>query len=414
MKFDTDVAIVGAGPYGLSLSSHLSERRVEHRIFGFPMESWAKNMPKGMLLKSEGFASSISNPAGYTLAAFCKETGENYADIGTPVPLETFSGYGLTFQNRYVPQLERRAVTSVSRENKGFRVALDQGASFTARRVVVAAGIGAFAFVPPELDLGPEFCSHSSVHADLSVFAGKDVAVIGGGASAVDTAVILHEMGAHPVLIARTRDLAMHAPGPNPRPVLERLRRPNSGIGPSWRSRFYTDLPDLFRLFPEPHRLAVAHHFPVPAGGWFMKERLESCVRVKTGHRVAAVEEKDGRLRLLLEGRNGVRTRVEADHVIAATGYRADVARLAFLDEALRKELRLTGTAPRLSGQFESSVTGLHFVGPIAADSFGPLMRFVFGTAFASRRLARHLRGTAKRLSRAPAPWRVPSMADAA
>lgn len=407
MKTDIDVAIVGAGPYGLSLSSHLSAKRVEHRIFGAPMESWVKNMPKGMLLKSEGFASSLSHPSRYTLAAFCKETGTEYAPIGNPVPLEVFAGYGLTFQNRFVPHLERREVTHITRERRGFRIVLDMGASFSARRVVVAAGIGAFAFVPPEFDLPDTLCSHSSRHPDPGKFAGRDVAVIGGGASGVDMAVLLHEAGARPTLIARARELAMHAPGPNPRPFGERLRRPNSGIGPSWRSRFYTDFPGLFRLLPEGHRLAVAHRYPVPAGGWFMKERLESCVPVMTGEHLKEMEEKGGRVRLTLAGRNGVRTQIEVDHVIAATGYRVDLARLSFLDDPLRARIKLTGSSPWLSPNFESSVRGLYFVGPVAADTFGPLMRFVFGTAFASKRLARHLRRTARRLSRAPAPWRL-------
>ena len=32
-----DVAVIGAGPYGLSLAAHLRRRAVEHRIFGEPM-----------------------------------------------------------------------------------------------------------------------------------------------------------------------------------------------------------------------------------------------------------------------------------------------------------------------------------------------------------------------------------------
>ena len=56
------LAIVGAGPYGLSIAAHLRERGVNFRIFGTPMRTWREQMPRGMLLKSDGFASNLSDP----------------------------------------------------------------------------------------------------------------------------------------------------------------------------------------------------------------------------------------------------------------------------------------------------------------------------------------------------------------
>ena len=48
-------------------------------------------MPRGMFLKSQGFASNLSDPVGaHTLAAFCRATGRPYADYGLPVPLDDF------------------------------------------------------------------------------------------------------------------------------------------------------------------------------------------------------------------------------------------------------------------------------------------------------------------------------------
>src|SRR5215472_6714736 len=35
-----DIAIIGAGPYGLSLAAHLREYGVHFRIFGQPMQFW--------------------------------------------------------------------------------------------------------------------------------------------------------------------------------------------------------------------------------------------------------------------------------------------------------------------------------------------------------------------------------------
>ena len=106
MSSAIDVAIIGAGPYGLSLAAHLSAGKVSYRIFGSPMSSW-RNMPNRTWLKSEGFASSLFDPeSSLTLARYCQEHSLPYADVGLPVPIETFVAYGLEFQRRFVGRLE--------------------------------------------------------------------------------------------------------------------------------------------------------------------------------------------------------------------------------------------------------------------------------------------------------------------
>jgi cation diffusion facilitator CzcD-associated flavoprotein CzcO len=57
----TDIVIVGAGPYGLSVAAHVRRHGRPFRIFGSPTRSWRSNMPDGMFLKSEGRASSLSD-----------------------------------------------------------------------------------------------------------------------------------------------------------------------------------------------------------------------------------------------------------------------------------------------------------------------------------------------------------------
>src|SRR5216683_218341 len=111
-----DVAIIGAGPYGLSIAAHLRARGVDFRIFGSPMHTWITQMPRGMRLKSEGFASSLYDPeSSFTLGHYCRERGLPYADTGKPVPLEKFIDYGLEFQKRLVPELENKLIVSVER-----------------------------------------------------------------------------------------------------------------------------------------------------------------------------------------------------------------------------------------------------------------------------------------------------------
>src|SRR4051812_48047190 len=240
MSDETDVAIVGAGPYGLSLASHLAHRGVRFRIFGRPMENWLK-MPRGMSLKSDGFASGLFDPQGaLPLDRFCREQGYGYADLGLPVPVSTFCAYGLAFQKRLVPGLDHRLVSHLSAAPGGFRLRLEDGTVVCAARVVLATGITNLAWMPPELSgLPSELVSHSSQHSEPAAMAGKQVTVLGGGSSAIDLATFLHEAGVDVRLVTRRAVLPVHGMMRLPRRLADRVREPLTGLGPSWRSMFF-------------------------------------------------------------------------------------------------------------------------------------------------------------------------------
>jgi thioredoxin reductase len=392
-RSDTEVAIIGAGPYGLSIAAHLRARGADHRIFGTPLSTWRTAMPEGMLLKSDGFASSLSSPLpGSTLADYCREHELRYHPTNLPVSVDTFVEYGMDFQRRFVPDVEERTVTSVSR-NGTFRVTLDDGQELDARRVVVAAGLTHFA-VTPELFAGlpGDRVSHSSAHRDLSKFAGRDVTVVGAGSSAVDLAVGLATAGARPRLVARTHSVHFSSPPPPRRPSLAaRLRKPPSGLGPGWRSRLCCDLPDLFRYVSARWRPEIVRRHLGPSSPWHLKPTFESAVELHTGCIVQRAT-SNGCVELVLAGERGESpVTVETDHVICATGYRADVERLRFLDPGVRAGLKTIAKAPALSHGFESSVPGMYFAGIAAAVTFGPLMRFMYGDAFTAHRISSHL-----------------------
>src|ERR1700678_1306707 len=123
-----DVAVVGAGPYGLSIAAHFRRRGIPFRIFGRPMESWVSHMPGGSCLKSDGFASNIYDPdQEFTLQKFCAEQGIEYAHTGIPVRIETFRAYGLAFRNRMLPELDERLVENIQRAAEGFILRLAGG-----------------------------------------------------------------------------------------------------------------------------------------------------------------------------------------------------------------------------------------------------------------------------------------------
>jgi thioredoxin reductase len=400
---ESPVAVIGAGPYGLSVAAYLRGREIPFRIFGEPMESWRKHMPQGMLLKSEGFASSLFDPGSeFTLERYCRERSLPYEAVGTPVSLERFIAYGLEFQKRCVPELESHKVRSVRRDSRGFSVTTDSGETFIAKRVVVATGIAYCGYVPPELiGCPPALVSHSSAHSDLSGFRGRRVAVIGGGSSAVDIAGLLNEGGAEVQLVARRLAIAFHEPTVEPRPLLERIMAPRSGLGLGWRSRFCTDAPLLFHAMPESFRLRVVKRHLGPAPGWFMKERVVGRFPMHLGCDIKRIESKGAGAVLHMQSRDGVARTIEADHVIAATGFKPDMSRMPLLSEQLRGEIATVEGSPILDRNFGSSVPGLYFVGLSAANSFGPLERFAFGAGFTAERLTKHLAASPRSARRA-------------
>ena len=411
MSRSADVAIVGAGPYGLSLAAHLAGREIDFRIFGRPMQSWRESMPAGMHLKSDGFASDLYDAARrMTLARYCEDRGLAYDARARPVPLETFVAYGCAFQTEYVPMLEERLVARLTRAGKGFHLTLDDGSAVEARRVVIATGIAHQAHVPEVLEpLGAEFLSHSSAHHDLAGFAGREVLVVGGGASATDLAVLLAGAGAAVDLVSRHPIEFHRPPSAGIRPWWQRLRRPHFGLGPGLRSTIYTLWPGVFRQLPAGRRLRIVRRHLGPAGGWFVRDLMrERGVPLHHGFSVRSAVVEQGQARVTFSRPDGSELELRADHVIAATGYRVALEKLPFLDPGLRAEVQTAAGYPVLSSRFESSAPGLYFVGLAASGSFGPLLRFALGARFASRRLSEHLSATARARSRAPTGAPIP------
>jgi len=397
-----DVAIVGAGPYGLSLAAHLRARGVKFRIFGPPMKTWRDEMPPGMLLKSDGFATNLSDPAGAcTLGGFCREQGEPYDDRKIPVRLETFVNYGLAFQKRMVPELEDKWVTAVEKSGPGFQLTLQGGEKVQARKVVLAIGITCYAYTPPELaGLGPERVVHTSLSNDGERFRGKKVTIIGAGASAMDTAAYLHESGAEVMVIARSPNIYFgEKPSPNQRPrsLWLRSRHPSSGIGTSLRSRIYCEAPWLFHMLPERLRLRIVKRHLGPNSGWPLRERVMGRVPLFPSTVIRKAVPEGSGVALTLAGPDGAERTQYADFVVTGTGYRVDLEKLPFLSRELRSSIGTTGDSPALSQSFESSQPGLYFIGVSAANSFGPVMRFAFGADWTARKLARHLAARALR-----------------
>jgi cation diffusion facilitator CzcD-associated flavoprotein CzcO len=393
-------AVVGAGPYGLAVASHLRAAGFEVRVFGRVMEFWEGQMPRGMLLRSPWDGSHIADPERkWTLDRYEETRGSK---LPRRIPLEEFVRYGKWFQGHALPDLDARRVAAVERAGGGFRLTLEDGDRVGADGVVVAAGIGSFPNVPAPLAALPaELVSHTSAPAnrDLARFAGRHVLVVGAGQSAVESAALLREAGARVEVLARQPALRWL----KVRPRLERLMdcRANpfqtpGKIGPlgiNW----LVEHPFLFTLFPRGMQDRMAYRAIRPAVAGWLRPRFEG-VSVSPGREVVAAEARGGKIRLRLN--DG--TEREADHVLLGTGYRVCLARYGFLPTDLREAVRTADGYPVLNRGFESSVPGLYFVGATAARSFGPLCRFVHGTRFTAVTLTKFARRKSR--PRTPAP----------
>jgi predicted ATP-grasp superfamily ATP-dependent carboligase len=386
------VAVIGAGPYGLAAATHLRALDVPARVFGEPLEFWREQMPEGMILRSRSRSSHIADPhRAFTIDRFAEAEGRK---LHSPsLTLEEFVDYGLWFQRNAVPDVDRRKVRQVEQVDGRFRLELEDGEERLVERVAVAAGLFPFAYRPePFASLPDGLVSHSSDHRDLGVFSDRNVLVVGGGQSALESAALLCEAGANVEVAARAPEIHWLADGGPPRPKTLRDRLPLplpptdvGGFSTGWTAA----TPDFFRRIPGGLKPVVTYRCIRPAGSGWLRPRLEE-VPIGLEALAMGAEAANGQVRVTL----GDGSERLVDHVLLGTGYAIDVRRYPFLAPELAGSVEVAGGGyPVLRRGLESSVPGLHFLGASAAMTFGPIMRFVVGTWYAAPAFARRAAG---------------------
>jgi cation diffusion facilitator CzcD-associated flavoprotein CzcO len=397
-RTDFEVAVIGAGPYGLAAAAHLKSAKVATTVFGDPMSFWQQNMPEGMWLRSPWVASHIAHPTGeYSLDAYAAMRGVAPRER---MPVGEFIRYGRWFQENAVPDVDRRAVARIEHAGLGFRLHLADGDTVSVRRVVIAMGLKhqelrprAFAGLPTDL------VSHTCEHVSFEPLRNKRVAVVGRGQSACETAALLAEAGAEVELISRGEVLWLgHEQDDGGKRddlawKLRKLTMTRGAVGP-FPLNYVAESPALVHIFPAPLRAEFNERcLRAKASGW-LRARF-GAVRINAGRSVKAARAANGGVTLELDNGSS-----HFDHVVLGTGYKIDIAKLGIIAPSLLAGIAAASGSPRLGFGMESSVPGLHFVGSTAVHSFGPLMRFVWGAGFAARSLTRAI--AANRAAMAP------------
>lgn len=388
---ETAIAVLGAGPHGLAAAAHLRRAGAEVRIFGDPMSFW-RTMPAGMLLRSSWTATCIAEHDGpLALEPYLAESGR---DFTRPVPLAEFVDYGLWVQSKVAPDVDRRWVTRAAATGDGFVLTLADETQLRARKLVVAGGIADFVNRPDVLrGLPDHLASHTADHDDLSKFSGKEVLVVGGGQSALESAALIHEAGGAVEVAARADHINWLHGGKYQRRLgrLAPLFYAPTDVGPLGLSRLVA-APSLFTSLPRSVQDKLAHRAIRPAGAAWLVSRLAD-ISIGTGVKVTSAKQDGDRVKVELSD-GSART---VDHLLFGTGYKVDIKRYPFLDPALAQRIDTVDGYPVLKRGMETSVPGLHILGAPAARSFGPIMRFVSGGWYGAESVTRALRGSQRR-----------------
>lgn len=360
------LAIIGAGPYGLSLAAHAKDVGLNYKVFGYPMDFWKSKMPPNMFIRTLLEYTGLSDPNNkFTLNHYQREKREIFS---YPLPRSVFVKYGLWFTEQLAISIEKTLITQVSLDKGLFKLESQDGIEFIARKVIVAVGLTNAQYIPPKLSEFPEhLVSHTSKYTAFDQFEGKDVLVLGGGQSAWEAAALLHQSNANVQLVYR-------------RPHRLSPDKNTNAKQQALASRFYT--------YSKEKQQDIRKNFVKPTVSDFLVPFVEGKVKQKSNTSVIdAVRTKDGRLKVVFNDHSSL----VIDHLIAATGYKFSPERLPFLKRVKEHILLNPSGSPKVNEHFESTLPNLYFSGPSTSYNHGPTFNFIADVKRTANVIINHL-----------------------
>ena len=369
---ETDLLIIGAGPFGLAVAAHASHLGIEHVVVGKPMEFWRKNMPAGMYLRSA--CDWHLDPAGvHTIDCFLAERGLTAKDV-EPLSLEFYLSYVEWFQKQKQIASLPLHVERLDVSDSGFIATTIDGDTINARNVVIAPGFTHFKNIPPELRLRlpPGRFVHTCDFADFSTARNKRFLIIGGRQSAFEWAALLIEAGASAVYISHRHDSPAFAVADWSwvNPLVE-----NIGHNPTWFRRLSQAEKDDVN-----HRLWAEGRLKVEP--WLEARLNNDRVHVRPRTEVVECIENKGEVTVTLSSGETI----TCDQIVLATGYKVDISRLPILSAGnILDQLETRNGFPVLDDHFQTSIKGLFITSMPATQDFGPFFAFTISVRVSAK-----------------------------
>ena len=379
---NTDLLIIGAGPFGLAVAAQAAHDRIEHLIVGKAMEFWRQNMPKGMFLRSA--SDWHLDPINvHTIEAFLGTQGKTPTDV-EPLSLDFYLSYAEWFQQQkqinplpiYIDKLDSADAQFVARTVNGDVI--------HARRVVLAPGFKHFAHAPENLIalLPSDRFQHTSEFVDFSAAKDKRYLIIGGRQSAYEWAALLLEAGAS----------AIHLSHRHPSPAFAEADW-------SWVNRMVDNIaddPSWFRRLSQAEKDEVSHRLwaegRLKLEPWLAPRLATERVRVWPRTQLNSCSQtQNGELQAVLS--NGETLAI--DQIVLATGYKVDIARLPILSGSLLSRLETRNGFPVLDDHFETSVPNFFITSMPATQDFGPFFGFTIAVRTSAKLICQRLRAPA-------------------
>jgi FAD-dependent urate hydroxylase len=378
MSDHTDLLIIGAGPYAYAVAAYAQDRGIRTHIVGIPMAFWREQMPADMFLRS-GPDWHLDVDAEDTFAAYLEDRGLRPEDVD-PIPISVFLDHTDWFARRKRLDVDRRLVGSLAKPDGAFVATMEDGSVITAERVLAAPGVRHFVNWPDWYDdVAPERRSHTSELVSFDELAGARVVIIGGRQSAYEWAALLCDHGAERVDVVHR----------HPTPTFAKV---------SWAFvHAYTEQAvaqrGWWRSLAAEERARIAQEFwqvgRLTLEPWLVPRLRPDVVTSHPGQQVTAVlggpagpsaGSSAAEVRLALSDGSTL----TADHVVFASGYRADLGRVPYLAGVL-DQISITDGFPDLSEGFETSLPGLWITGFASTRDFGPFYGFTKGCPSAAR-----------------------------
>ena len=368
---DTELLVIGAGPYALSTAALAREHDIDTVILGRPMGFWREHMPPGMFLRS-GPDWHLDGAGVDTFEAYLDDRQIRPEDID-PIPVGVFLDYADWFRERKGLDVREELVSGLQKTDGRFEATLENGERITAGAVVAAPGVQHYTQRPEwAASLQPGRCAHTCDLVDFEDFAGARVLIVGGRQSAYEWAALIGECGAERIDVVHRHDI----------PRFERV---------SWRFvdphvELTLSVPGYWRKLPKSEQDAIAQRFwevgRLTLEAW-LTPRLDPA-RVHRWPGAEVVKAEAGKVVLSNSEELAV------DHVVFACGYRADLGKVPYLQEVLPR-VELADGFPVLGTGFQTTLDGLYVTGFSATRDFGPFFGFVKGAPAAATLIVRDL-----------------------